>query len=76
MTQLVLNVEDTRILSSLKKILAAIDGVSIAKETCAVKKKKNDITKTAAFREAMDDKKHGRIYHAESVDDMFSQILG
>ena len=76
MTQLVLNIEDTRILSSLKKILSAIDGVSIAKKSCVVKKKEIDITKSAAFQEAMEDKKHGRIYHAESVEDMFSQILG
>ena len=34
-----------------------------------------DITKTAGFREAMDDVKNGRVYHAESVEDMFSQIL-
>ena len=41
-----------------------------------VKPKEYDITKTAGFREAMDDIKHGRVYHADSVDDMFKQILG
>lgn len=35
-----------------------------------------DITKTAGYKEAMDDVKHGRVYHADSVDDMFKQILG
>ena len=40
------------------------------------KTKEFDITKTAGYREAMDDKKHGRVYHAESLDDMFKQILG
>lgn len=35
-----------------------------------------DITKTAGFREAMNDVKHGRVYHAKDVDDMFKQILG
>ena len=35
-----------------------------------------DITKTAGYKEAMDDVKHGRVYHAGSVDDMFKQILG
>jgi hypothetical protein len=35
-----------------------------------------DITKTAGYREAMDDVKNGRVYHADSVDDMFKQILG
>ena len=35
-----------------------------------------DITKTEEYKEAMDDVKHGRVYHADSVDDMFKQILG
>ena len=36
----------------------------------------DDITKTAHYKEAMDDVKNGRVYHANSVDDMFKQILG
>lgn len=40
------------------------------------KPKETDITKTAHYRAAMDDVKHGRVYHASSVDDMFNQILG
>ena len=40
------------------------------------KQKVFDITKTAGYREAMDDVKNGRVYHADSVDDMFRQILG
>ncbi len=40
------------------------------------KSRVDDITKTAGYKEAMDDIKHGRVYHAESVDDMFKQILG
>lgn len=35
-----------------------------------------DITKTAGYKEAMEDVKYGRVYHADSVDDMFKQILG
>ena len=31
---------------------------------------------TAHYKEAMDDVKNGRVYHANSVDDMFKQILG
>lgn len=38
--------------------------------------KNEDITKTAGYKEAMNDIKNGRVYHAESVDDMFKQILG
>ena len=29
-----------------------------------------------AIDEALDDVRNGRVYHAESVDDMFKQILG
>ena len=38
--------------------------------------KEYDITKTAGYKEAMDDVKNGRVYQAESVDDMFKSILG
>lgn len=37
---------------------------------------KRDITKTSGYREAMNDVKKGRVYQAESADDMFKQILG
>lgn len=36
----------------------------------------SDVTKTAGYKEAMQDIQQGRIYHAENVDDMFNQILG
>lgn len=75
-TQLVLNIEDKSILPSLKRILQAIEGVSIAKPVRTRKNKTMDITKTAAYKEAMEDKAQGRVYHAESVEDMFNQILG
>ena len=39
------------------------------------KTKEHDITKTAHYKAAMDDVKNGRVYHADSVDDMFNQIL-
>lgn len=66
MTQITINVEDKSILPHLEKILGAISGVSISKPT----------RKKTGFEEAMEDIKSGRIYHAASVQDMFSQILG
>lgn len=39
-------------------------------------KETGDITKTAGYREAMDDVKAGRVYKATSTEDMFKQILG
>lgn len=37
---------------------------------------KYDATDCDAYREAMEDVAAGRVYHAESVEDMFAQILG
>lgn len=67
MTQLTINIEDKTILPHLKKILSAIEGVSIA----SVRRKKK-----CGLEEALEDVKAGRIYRASSVDDMFNQILG
>lgn len=67
MTQLTINIEDKSILPHLKKILNAIDGVSIAKTSK---------TKKCGLDEALDDVKAGRVHHADSVDDMFKQVLG
>ena len=35
-----------------------------------------DVTQTIGYKEAMDDIKHGRVYHADSVGDMMKQIFG
>lgn len=67
MTQLTINIEDKSILPHLKKILNAIEGVSIAKPS---RKKK------CGLDEALDDVKAGRVHRYESVDDMFRQVLG
>lgn len=66
MTQITINIEDTSILPHLKKILNAIDGVSIAK----TKKK------TCGIDEARADIRAGRVKSAKSADDMLSSILG
>lgn len=65
MTQLTINIEDKSILPHLKKILNAIEGVSIAKPS---RKKK------CGLDEALDDVKAGRVHRYESVDDMFKSL--
>ena len=67
MTQIVINIEDKSILPHLKKILNAIEGVSLAKP---MRKKKSGI------EEAFEDIKAGKVTPVNSVDDMFNQILG
>ena len=73
MATLVLQVPDESIVSKVKQACKMLVGVASVK---VQKSKEYDITKTAGYREAMDDVKHGRIHHAESVDDMFKDILG
>ena len=76
MATIVLQVPDESLVSKVKQACRMLMGVASVRIQKEVKPKEYDITKTAGFREAMDDVKHGRIYHAESVDDMFKQILG
>lgn len=68
MTQITINIEDSSMVPHLKKILSAISGVTISKTTRASKK--------TGVKEAMDDIAAGRVCHAESVSEMFKNILG
>ena len=74
MATIVLQVPDASLVSKVKQACRMLMGVASVRIQKEVKPKEYDITKTAGFREAMDDVKHGRIYHADSVDDMFKQI--
>ena len=67
MQQVVINVENTSILPSLRKILNSLDGVSIAHK---LRRKKSGV------EEAEEDIRMGRVYKANNVDEMFEQILG
>ncbi len=73
MATIILDVQDESLLTQIKKACQLLKGVASVR---VHKTKNEDITKTAGYKEAMDDIKHGRVYHAESVDDMFKQILG
>ncbi len=64
MTQITINIEDKSIIPHLKKILNAIDGVSIAKPE--KRKRKSGLEK------AYDDVKSGRTTHYESAEDLFN----
>ncbi len=66
MTQLTINIEDKSIVPHLKKILNAIEGVSIVKSSTE---------KKCGLEEALDDVKAGRVHYADSVDDMFKQVF-
>ena len=74
MATIVLHVPDESLVSKVKqacKMLMGVSSVKVQKEPDEL-----DITKTPGYREAMNDVKNGRVYHADSVDDMFKDILG
>ena len=73
MTQLIVNIEDASLLSQIKKACSLLKGVSSVK---VVKQESKSASSTKGYEEAMRDVREGRIYKAESVDDMFTQILG
>ena len=75
MATIVLQVPDESLVSKVKqacKMLMGVTSIKVQESTPKV----DDITKTTHYKAAMDDVKNGRIYHANSVDDMFNQILG
>jgi hypothetical protein len=73
MATIVLQVPDESMVTKVKQACKMLMGVASVK---VEKPKEYDITKTAGYKEAMDDVQHGRVYHADSVDDMFKDILG
>lgn len=75
MASVVLTVTDESLLSQIKKACSLLRGVGEVK-VVRTKTASKDITQTKGFKEAMEDIREGRVYHAESVDDMFQQILG
>lgn len=75
MNTITLEVPDDNLVSKVKQACKMLIGVSSVKVQRKERTKENDITKTEGYREALDDIKNGRVYHADSVDDMFRQIL-
>ena len=69
--QLLVSISDLSMINDIKKAISMLKGVTTVK-----KQKTYDITKTKGFQEALDDVKHGRVTHYDSVDDMFRSVLG
>ncbi|MDE6443337.1 MAG: hypothetical protein K2K64_02790 [Muribaculaceae bacterium] len=65
MTQLIINIENKSILPHLKKILNALDGVSIAKNTSKPK---------GSLDKALKELKEGKIERFDSVNDLFQDL--
>ena len=76
MATIILQIPDETLVSKVKQACKMLVGVTSVKIQKDAKPKNTDVTKTAGFREAMEDVKNGRVYQADSVDDMFTKILG
>mgnify|MGYP000211020885 CR=1 FL=1 len=76
MATIVLQIPDENLVQKVKQACKMLVGVASVKVQRPAKEKEYDITKTKAFREALDDVKHGRVTHYDSVDDMFLSVLG
>jgi len=64
-------ITDESLLSQIKKACTLLKGVGEVKVL-----KSTDITQTSGYKEAMEDIRLGRVYHAKNTEDMFQQILG
>ncbi|MBO5854670.1 MAG: response regulator [Bacteroidales bacterium] len=75
MASIILTISDESLISQIKKACSLLKGVGEVK-VVRPKSSKKDITKTKGYQEAMEDVRQGRVHQADSVDDMFQDILG
>jgi hypothetical protein len=74
MATLVLQIPDESLVQKVKQACKMIVGVASVKVQKTAMKKEYDITKTAGYREAMDDIKNGRVYHYDSLKDFYKEM--
>lgn len=71
MATIVLDVQDESLVAQIKKACQLLKGVASVK---VHKTKNEDITKTAGFKEAMEDVKHGRVTEYASLKDFYKEM--
>ncbi len=74
MATLVLQIPDESLVQKVKQTCKMIVGVASVKVQKPAKEKEYDITKTAGYREAMDDVKNGRVYHYDTLKDFYKEM--
>ena len=74
MATLILNIPDESLVSKVKQACKMLMGVSSVKVQKDTQKEKYDITRTASFKRAMDDVKHGRVTTYASLDDFYKEM--
>ena len=73
MATIVLQVQDESLVAKVKqacKMLMGVTSVKVQKTSQRV----DDITKTADYKAAMDDVKHGLVTEYDSVEDLFEKL--
>ena len=73
MATIILQVPDESLVSKIKSACKMLKGVASVKVKRATKKE-YDITKTAGYREAMDDVKNGRVTTYNSLQDFYKEM--
>ena len=71
MATIVLDVQDESLLTQIKKACQLLKGVASVR---VHKTKNEDITKTAGYKEAMENIRLGRVSTYESVDQLFEEL--
>ena len=74
MATIILQVPNENLVSKVKQACKMLMGVTSVKVQKESKPKQYDITKTAGYREAMDDVKHGRVTHYDSLKDFYKEM--
>ena len=74
MTTIILQVQDENLVSKVKQACKMLMGVASVKVQREAKPQKLDVTKSASYRAAMDDVKHGRVTEYDSVEDLFQKL--
>lgn len=66
--QMLITFDDVSVMKQVKKTLALVRGI----KSISIPRKK----RMCGLDRALKDVEEGRVYHADSVEDMFKQILG
>lgn len=70
--QIIIRVEDSTVLPSLRKILGLIKGVSIVK--CSKVKKEDSSQQLLAYEQSVDDIQNGRVNTYKNAADFFEKM--
>jgi len=74
MATLVLQVPDENLVSKVKQACKMLMGVTSVKVQKPAKPEEYDITKTASYRQAMNDVKNGRVTTYASLEDFYKEM--